>query len=349
MATSVTEGALANGVQQANILWGAGADVGVYRVYPTAANNFWIDRQVNVVKITYTLAEGADNRLEIRNDQYAPMLNPGSPGRFDHTKWLSILSAGPDPNAPTQVGNPTMQAKLVVQRIEGPKVGMETGMRGVKFMEIGLIQNSKHRENYAVIRQSAAQNGVDLPADVNYRYILEGNTYLDSKIATVPWYYPIHEDGQVAVWSPTTDPSNALTSLELKIDDRPNLKVTDALYPLYNGSRYRPSRLVLISDFLLYFAVRTKETALAADLIYTQRGKVEWYFNGTGVITYAAAQNGWSWSWAKDGAENGAVGGNKYFQDVTTGAVVPVTTGPTANEADQAAQSSTSPPPYSVR
>lgn len=88
-------------------------------MYPTAGNNFFVNRQVNVVKVEVAAA-GANNKLD-----YAIQ-----PPIQDSVYNRMILSANP---------GPAMTVHLRVTKIEGPAV--DGKMRGVRFVELGVMQN----------------------------------------------------------------------------------------------------------------------------------------------------------------------------------------------------------------
>lgn len=331
MATNVAEGALANGARQANILWGAGADVGVYHVYPTAANNWWVKREVNVVKVEFSAQQEAGiNDLKFRNDQAAPYAPIQS--RMVFSSWGA--------------GAPAMEANLNITKIEGPVVGVT--MRGVRFIEAGMVQNVKTSEHHAEF--DIDQNNVRCRV-----YVLEGQSFRDALEPNSVWMWPqpITDDQGVkwvAVDSPGLDPANPLTNRKLHIQDSPQLNGTDDETLTINGGVYKVNRFALLLKFNLYFAVRTMETVLASDTVYTQRGKTEWYFNGSGTILWQRNQNGQptgSWQW-QQGANARNDAPKKFFEGVTDGTVVPITTGPTAKQAASAANNSTTPSPWST-
>jgi hypothetical protein len=83
---------------------------------------------------------------------------------------------------------------------------------------------------------------------------------------------------------------------------------------------------VIKAKFDLYFAVRTRESILNSDAVYTQRAKIDWTFNGTGTVD---AQGAWS-AGAGAGISSTSTTDPKSFAEVTSGGVVPITTGPLA-------------------
>ncbi len=343
MATNVTAGnPVANpnfplNTVTAQVLWGAGADVGVYRVYPTADDNFWIDRQVNVVKITFTAAEGAGtNQLVYENHpDTAPTPDLADPLRRVIASSQSFTA--PPPGTPPEL-IPAMKAKLKVAAIEGPTVN--GAMRGVKFVEIGFAQSSTVTKQHAEFKTAP---------DVirRYRYVLEGRTYRDGRTKDSVWYDADVSAQRVGVYSSASDPAATISNIDLFIDDTPVQPVTDRVRIPYGGFEYLVTWYRLVNDFQLFFSARTKETSLGSDTIYTQRGKANWYFNGSGEITWTAVPGGAVHTWNK-GADS-KNDGDKFFSEVSDGSVVPVTTGDIATDADRAALTSTTTPPWSVR
>ncbi len=315
MATTVTAGNpvahpnLPINTVTAQVLWGAGADVGVYRVYPTADNNFWIDRQVNVVKVEFSAAAAGDNELKFTNP----------PSQSTVYKQLIFSST---------LGN-AMEANLRVTKIEGPSVG--GSMRGVRFVEIGLVQNgtfTKKRSDYDGFAPKQS-----------YVSSLEGQSYLDTitdppaMASTLPWYDSKAHSGTRGLYTPGVDPLanapivnillNASDTPQLTGHDQANLKLT------VNGTAKDADRFVLLFDLKLYLAVRTKEAVLDSGKVYTQRAKTGWHFDGSGEFTVPTV-------WVKTGVGNvkGTSDGTDNtgaFTEVNDGSVVPLTTAPVLN------------------
>ena len=93
-----------------------------------------------------------------------------------------------------------------------------------------------------------------------------------------------------------------------------------------------PSRYEIVLDFNTYLAVRTKElNELAAEEVYTQRAKASWKFDGTGDVTdFNGTGDLNDMHWSSTGTKNS---GHQLFAEVTSGDVVPVTTGMLTNVA----------------
>jgi hypothetical protein len=341
--TSVTAGGLVyesnftRVSRRADVLWEGGAAVGKYRVYPTAANNFFVDREVNVVKVEITAAEGADNKIK----------HDGVPEQEIHPVYphlsFTILSAAS--------GSLAMEALLTIKKIEGPVAGGV--MRGVKFIESGFIQSverEKHHAKYTGKRRVFAMEGqihLDGDPDQNAKpwYDYEGNSpYAEG--ANLP---PDARGAYKAETDP--QPGNPLTNVKLHVADTPQQPGTDSMH-LANipgnpddGKPVMPqhqpnvivNRYEIVLKFMLYFAVRTREAVLGSDTVYTQRGSAWWKFNGSGEMS--------QYIWTPDmGAGNS---GPSVFTEVTNGAVVPITTGRYSNEiSDELLGSNPPTPPW---
>jgi hypothetical protein len=303
----------------ARILWDAGAVVGTYKVYPTADNNFFVTRQVNVVKVEYSPAAPNDNELKYRNDAGAPVQDT-----TDRNVIKSAINIAPQ----GQFSDWTMHARLKVTKIEGPVVN--GAARGLRFIEVGFVQNSmttsKHSE-YAI--QGTTKKRV---------HITEGYAFLDADEGEV-WYepYPRAEEGFSFLGRHTiaTDATNPVTNIGLHIGDRPKQPATDQMklaVPGFPGV-HDVKRFVLRLDFELYFAARTRESVLGSDTIYTQRGRADWWFDGSGEINWEEVNGVLVGVWQHPGGYPND--GVTSFFDVSNGSVVPITTGMTGNKADK--------------
>ena len=85
------------------------------------------------------------------------------------------------------------------------------------------------------------------------------------------------------------------------------------------------SRFVIVFDLTLYFSVRTRESFAGSDTVFTQRGKANWSFDGSGDIVWQydqvlGAQIG---VWQPGLAGNS---GDAAFSEITSGVVVPLST-----------------------
>jgi hypothetical protein len=154
---------------KATVYWGAGEVVGTYRVTPgTAVSNFFVDREVNVVKITVTsAATPLRNEVKLANPTTNPPIQkPGGKRVKSVTKDYA------------------MGAYLSVEEIKGPLVG--DSRRGVRFMEVGFIQNVFVEQSHGVFDGLAPAKKQVSP--------MEGKSYLDCMVgaaaitSTPPWY-----------------------------------------------------------------------------------------------------------------------------------------------------------------
>ncbi len=291
----------------------------MYRVYPTADNNFWIDRQVNVVKLEISSVRGADNKIEY-----------SEPPTQDITDDRVILSSTTDD---------AMVATLVIKKIEGPTVGQL--MRGVKFIEAGIMQNVSYPHRRAIYPGKARV------------FALEGQSFLDAFTDPVdgtvlPWYdskgatpypagMPLPPDVRGAYLN-ASDPQagNPITDVKLHVADTPNGVATDSMHLSPEGNpvpddanppanALAANRFEVEKTFQLYFAVRTKEVVLGANTVFTKRGATWWTVDGTGTIVAT--------KWTAEPQAGIIRAAAEKFDEVTNGSVVPITTGLTGNEA----------------
>ena len=289
-------------VTTAKILWNGGPVVGTYRVRPGFdLANFFVNREVNVVKVEMTAAAGFNNRITYRNPPEQSVL------------FIEVINSAKD------IG-PAMAVNLRVTRLEGPVVGGT--VRGVRFVEIGMIQNSK------ITLMHSDYDGF-VPAK---RRIckLEGNTvwvdcYTEAGASTPPWYDSQHSTGTRGVYTHGSDPAAGtyVANIDFNITDTPRLSGTDNMALTIGAVTKNPDRFAIKLNLNLYFAVRTQEAILNSDKVFTQRGSAAWYFDGSGTIV------GNTWAPIMSTKNDGS----RSFVEVTNGTVVPVTTGTTGNAA----------------
>jgi hypothetical protein len=217
-----------------------------------------------------------------------------------------------------------MRAYLKVTKMEGPVVG--ASMRGVRFIEFGLIQNGD------VTNLHGNYDGFAQPKK---RVLsVEGHSYLDVTSPSLPWYSPGVQGALRGTYAHGSDPAvNPVTNIpRLEIEDTPSLDATDQMVLTVDGVPDAVDSFAIEINFQLYLAVCTKESVLGSAAVYTQRGRADWWFNGSGTVDAAGVwQKGMS-------AKND---GSASFVAVTDGSVVPITTGTTANDALVAATWST--------
>jgi hypothetical protein len=193
-------------------------------------------------------------------------------------------------------------------------------------MEIGFIQNCTFTAKYADF------NGFT-PAQRRQSTLQDGMSYVDYVTSVTrsiaPWICSYCTPGAgfpggSAFFAPSTDAE--VLNLLFLYGDRPAFPASDSLTLTGGGSSDGADYLGLIFDCKTYFAVRTIQAVNGSNLIFTQRGVAAWEFNGSGLISGPAGSEVWM---LEPGAGNT---GASFFSEVTSGAVVPVTTGPAAND-----------------
>ena len=276
------------------ILWGSGPCVGK-AVYQVNADYIW-DLEVNVVGIELAAA-AADNKMEYAN----PPQQDGSSSQ--------IWSCRP---------GRAMEATLTVERISGPVVS--GSMRGVKFIEMGFVQNitvaAMHGDFNGLAPKKRRQNG------------LQGSKYIDCITrsgcrSTLPWYDSKsltckNDTDAVAYFVSPAD--QQIDGKVFKTSDTPHLFACDL--PIIDQDQVDVWGLVV--DFDLFFAVRTKQASTAGyNTVCTSIASAKWRFVGTGNVD---AQ----YVWTKAGPDT-KNGGSTHLTPVTAttanGDVVPLTTG----------------------
>ncbi len=317
---------------QATILWDAGPVVGKYRVTPgTAVSNFFVDREVNVVKVAYETEQGAGNVIDYKGPpmQFSTVNDKGTGKSVSvevwkiplgvaeravqsHDNWNgngSIIAPGGDKRTGD---SQAMLAKLNVVSIEGPVPVAGGSMRGVRFVEAGLIQN---------IRATAVAGVFPgfTPARRRVPNYVDGLYHVDIAIdqeAGNPYYHKgsafYRQDEDPAAGAPVQNKA-------FKIYDNPLILVTDAMSLTISTVTKQVEAFELRLDFSVFASVRTLDTGLGADTVFTQRAKAAWYFDGSGKID---AQG----KWEAAGVET-KNDGDKLFGPVIDGSVVPVTKG----------------------
>lgn len=87
----------------------------------------------------------------------------------------------------------------------------------------------------------------------------------------------------------------------------------------------------LIYNFVIYVAARTDDPSNGANSVYVQLAAAQWQFDGSGTLANAGQNNNFG-QWTKTGMGNS---GDMAFTVVSSGANVPITSGPTANQAPE--------------
>jgi hypothetical protein len=220
-----------------------------------------------------------------------------------------------------------MKVELRVTEVEGPSVG--TQMRGIRFMEMGFIQDGK------VTKKQGNYDGFDTKKKISSS-LVDGVYHLDGDQAangTQPWYDKLTLPGYVGYYAPGTDPIGLppfpITNVNMSTIDTPEQNGTDPRkFTLTIGDETNMvDTLNIVLDFRLYFAVRTKDAINDSEKVYTQRGQTTWQFDGTGSVNAGGG-------YMSTGGGNDAV--NKYMNEVTDGRICPLTTGPVLSELPQA-------------
>ncbi len=328
----ITPGAVVGGgaspiTTSASVFWGAGAVVGTYRVSPDQGLlNFFVDRQVNVVKVEIS-AVGEKNNIQYPN----PSTNPPKQSTGDERMIVSAT-----------IGD-AMLATLRVEKIEGPVVN--GGMRGVRFVEIGIIQEGYFEKMHGIYKGFGQAVGEKRRVST-----LEGKTHLDVSTlepvnSSIPWYDSLGQTiedpeliGRGLFPTESAAPSDALfTNIDFAVADRPQLWGTDLMGKSYfgqGGVADDVDRYEILFRCKNYLAVRTKDASNGSEAVFTQRAGTPngWYFNGSGDVVAG--------KWKGDVFDDlvnmlqvplSKVDGDKSFAVITNGSVVPLTVVPTIN------------------
>ena len=282
----------------ARIKWAGGPIVGKYRVTPSSSPNFFVDREVNVVEVSFAQVQGPNNRLSYG----------GPPTQYENFPQFIKSSPGT-----------AIIANLQISKMQGPAVG--GSMRGVRFIEVGMIQN------LAVTKDHSDYDGFTIPK--RRLGSLESNKmWLDAYIknpgaSTLPWVDSNSKVSITSLYYQVFDPAagEVIENIDLDFTDRPVIKATDTMALTIEGVTKLPDRFAIRLDLNLYCAVHTQEAILDSDKVFTQREKASWYFDGSGTLNAGV--------WIKP--DTAKSNGDKSFTEVINGDVVPVTTGDTAN------------------
>lgn len=195
-----------------------------------------------------------------------------------------------------------MTAAITIARMEGPTRNSHDHC-GVKFVSAGFIQNGNwplkrglyNDSTPAVSRRSSLESE---PQHVDY-----------TTGSTPPWYH-----SGTALVAPSVDA--LLTSQAITINDTPSLTGTDRF--TLDGDQV--DELQIEHAFGLYVAVHTRDSRNNASAVYTQRGAANWTFDGSGSVDAAGVYT-----------SAGGNTGSGSFTEVSSGAIVPVTTGSPCN------------------
>jgi hypothetical protein len=215
-----------SGTSDVDILWDGGPVVGkaVYEVN----NNYVWDLEVNVVEVDVTTGAGT----------YPPGKAPKE--TVDTTSELVIIQAP---------GDATFETMATVN---GP-----AGGRGIKFIEVGYIQNV-HVD---------AKNG-SYPGDRRLTSSIEGNDYVDpAPTSNSPW-----SDTSLdrAFWDPSD--SDHGHSHDCDHGDGPSFGLQTTLDGNADGPKLLEGRIE--EAFHRYLAVHTKQSVNSSEDVYTQRAAI---------------------------------------------------------------------------
>ncbi len=291
----------AGGGGSAQILWGSGPVVG--KVFFSPAPGFVGELDVNVVQIS--VLAGGSNNIAYNNP----------PSQLSYARITS------DANTDAIV------VALTVDTIAGPMV--DGKMRGVKFMELGFIQNTKFTSKSGDFDQlpKASGNGNGRRRQSSLQ---DGLYHLDICTAepnpsVSPWYDSTNITGDSAIpgfLGNLTD-DNALHDLKFDMSDKPIEEGSDVVSLTEGGVTADINRVNILADFNLYFAVRTTESVNGSDKVYTARESASWHFDGSGSFSGLLSR------WSSNTANNG---GSSAFTQIADGTAVPITTGTPAND-----------------
>jgi hypothetical protein len=134
-----------------------------------------------------------------------------------------------------------------------------------------------------------------------------------------PWFDSQGATGERGVLTATDETS---TDVNFNIKDNPHMTATESMTCTHEGQTDAVDVFSIVNIFSLYFAVRTTDSRHNAHTNFTQRGIANWRFDGSGVI----GGDGETWSQTGSGTT-----GDGEFTAVVSGAVVPQTTGASAN------------------
>lgn len=219
-----------------------------------------------------------------------------------------ILSVDP-------TNKPAMLATVVINSITGPIVNGQ--MRGVKHISAGFAQNVTIEAKHGVFSGfKPAQQWVSS---------LEGSSCLDTVLGSaLPWY-----NSGTNIPALADAPSGPFT---LTTDDSPQGVFSD-MFELTGGGQTEPiTSESLIYNFVIYIAARTDDPSNGANSVYAQVAAANWQFDGSGTLASAGGQNKFGeWQAAQDTGNSA----DAKFTPVSNGANVPITTGPTANQAPE--------------
>jgi hypothetical protein len=225
------------GSSDIEIKWDNKPEVGEAR-YQVNGEYIW-DVDVNVVQITITAST---------------MVYGGPPAQI--AAGSALITS--DPAFPASTA---MKASVTINVTGAPTPG---GPRGIKFLQLGFIQDAEFTED----------NGVYADGSERKFYFQDGEYHVDYDINNGgPWY----STAAGYYLAPVGDVNRVGTVLGA--NDTPQFLATDTMAGV--------EQFNLEFDCLLFFCVRTTLDVNGSDAEYAPEGEAKWHFNGTGLVNGA--------------------------------------------------------------
>jgi autotransporter-associated beta strand protein len=274
---------------------------------------------------------------------------PGFSGTWDVNVVQIQISTTPGTNTVTERNGATQEpgsaqihstANSKINNIAGQLTITVVGpmvngnMRGVKFMQMGFIQNVEFTERYGDFNTLPELNSPN-KGRRRISSLMDGAYHIDyltsdsnGNRSTSPWYDSNNVTGEagglgtLGVGQPLRDAT--INNQIFDWSDIPSLSGSDQMTLTENNLTGDLSDIGVVFDAYTYFAVATTwgtngNTAYKG--VYTVRASAHWTFTGTGTF----ANRVWK-------GQNAGTTGPNSFTEVTDGSTVPVTTGSPAND-----------------
>ncbi len=295
----------------ATIRWDDGPEVGHATCWVN--DSYRWDMDVNVVEVK--LKFDATNSIHYNSN----------PRQLSDAR--TTVESAPD-------GTDVIVGDITLDTMAGPMVNGK--MRGLKFMELGFIQNvrftQKSGDFYNLPKIGAAGDGrrrlSPLPG---LGYVVDYRTI--PVRSQEPWADSTDvasESDKGEYYKPGPSANTAVSSMGFEYTDRPVITASDVNTLTESGiTDSKINYLDIVFDANLYFAVRTTKAVNGSDLVYTQLASAAWTFNGSGPVDGSGV-----WTPAGAGQPNGPAGtdGAHVFSQAPAGATVPITSGTPAND-----------------
>ncbi|MBI4752154.1 MAG: hypothetical protein HY774_27010 [Acidobacteria bacterium] len=274
-----------------NVTWSEGPLVGKVLFSPIAG--FTCAREVNVVRVKLSEKE---NKGEYRSNPIQRN-GAGSP----------LISSSESPGDPEKR---TFKGSLKVEAIEGPLV--KGKRRGAKYLELGTAHTALFTLNQAYYEQIKKRL-----RNVTYE---DGFIHWDVLVSeTIPYEFVGPEgprDGEVTFYGPEND---EISSVEFKTGDSPATFGTDPKGTDPNGKFVingdQVDKMCILMKHYLYVVVAVSNHKdfgeIGSHKVFTQRAKLNWFFDGTGDI-----DQGGNWR-STPISEGNAIQGDKFFKVLT--------------------------------